>query len=141
MKKITTLFIVTLIGLFGSSLASAADAQIQGYSLVSYFDQDKAVKGKAEHAVDHSGKTYHFESAASAKKFKSNPTKYLPQYGGWCAYAMAWGKRVKIDPSAFKIVDGKLYLNKKASIKKLWEKKRAKYIKDADKHWVTVSKK
>ena len=84
---------------------------IQGYDPVAYFSQGKAIKGSRELAVSHQGVLYYFSSAANKEEFKKNPSKYEPQYGGWCAYAMgAKGEKVTIDPKTFKITDGKLYL-------------------------------
>lgn len=84
---------------------------IQGYDPVTYFTQNKAVKGKKDLAVYHQGVTYYFSSTANKELFKANPSKYEPEYGGWCAYAMGEkGEKVSIDPETFKIVNGKLYL-------------------------------
>lgn len=84
---------------------------IQGYDPVAYVQQNKAVKGSKDLAVFHQGILYYFSSAGNKEEFKKNPTKYEPQYGGWCAYAMgAKGEKVSIDPETFKIVGGKLYL-------------------------------
>jgi YHS domain-containing protein len=84
---------------------------VKGYDAVAYFTQNKAVKGKTAFAVIHQGITYLFSSASNKEEFKKNPSKYEPQYGGWCAYAMgATGEKVDFDPETFKILNGKLYL-------------------------------
>ncbi|HMI79047.1 MAG TPA: YHS domain-containing (seleno)protein [Ferruginibacter sp.] len=84
---------------------------IKGYDPVGYFTQHKAVKGTKDHAVYHQGVTYYFSSVENKEIFKANPSKYEPEYGGWCAYAMGKnGEKVNIDPSTFKIINGKLYL-------------------------------
>ena len=84
---------------------------IQGYDPVSYFKQNKAVKGKKELASSYEGVIYYFSSQANKEAFAKNPSAYEPQYGGWCAYAMgSSGEKVEIDPETFKIIDGKLYL-------------------------------
>ncbi len=83
---------------------------IEGYDPVSYFD-NKPAEGKSQFSFTHHGVTYWFSSQANLNKFKQNPEKYEPAYGGWCAYAMGeTGEKVKIDPETFKILDGKLYL-------------------------------
>lgn len=83
---------------------------IEGYDPVSYFDQGP-LEGDSKWAVVHRGITYQFSSAGNRDKFKSNPEKYEPAYGGWCAYAMGEsGERVKIDPETYKIVEGRLFL-------------------------------
>jgi YHS domain-containing protein len=84
---------------------------IMGYDPVAYFTQNKAVAGKKELAVIADGITYYFSSTQNKEAFKTNPHKYEPEYGGWCAYAMgASGEKVEIDPETFKILNGKLYL-------------------------------
>jgi len=83
---------------------------IQGYDPVSYFDYNP-VEGESKWATNYKGVIYQFSSAANLAKFKANPDRYEPVFGGWCAYAMGEsGEKVKVDPETFKIVEGKLYL-------------------------------
>ncbi len=82
----------------------------EGYDVVAYFD-GKAVEGSKSYMTTHGGTSYKFSSKPNLEKFKADPTKYAPQYGGWCAYAMAKdGDKVDINPETFEIRDGKLYL-------------------------------
>lgn len=83
---------------------------VQGYDPVAYFTEDKALEGKKtiEHTAN--GVTYRFASEANKKLFIADPKKYEPAYGGYCAYAMAYGDKVKIDPETFKVKDGRLFL-------------------------------
>ena len=111
---------------------------IEGYDLVSYFEAENPLKGKAENALLYKGATYWFASMANKEKFKSAPENYLPQYGGWCAYAMAKGNQVEINPEAYLIKQEKLYLFYKTS----WINTRTKWLKEpkalqakADLHW------
>ncbi len=84
---------------------------IEGYDPVAYFKQSKAVEGKKEFSVIDQGVTYYFSSIVNRELFKSNPAKYEPEYGGWCAFAMgSSGEKVNVDPETFKVVNGKLYL-------------------------------
>jgi YHS domain-containing protein len=84
---------------------------VQGYDVVSYFTEKKAVKGSTLNTIIFHGIKYQFSTVANKEEFKKNPAKFEPQYGGWCAYAMgASGEKVEIDPGTFKIADGKLYL-------------------------------
>jgi YHS domain-containing protein len=118
----TVFLLLALLGLHTTLLAqsdkrklafnlSAKHIAIQGYDPVAYFDQNKAVKGKAAHAVVYDGITYHFSSPQNMESFRGEPLKYEPQYGGWCAYAMgATGEKVAVDPETYKVVDGKLFL-------------------------------
>jgi len=81
-----------------------------GYDLVSYFDA-VALKGSPKFTLKLEGVLYRFVSESNLNKFKLEPLKYLPQYGGWCAYAMATkGEKVKVNPKTFEIREGKLYL-------------------------------
>ena len=73
-----------------------------------------------------------FSSDANLELFKSNPEKYAPQYGGYCAYGVATDSLVKVDPDQFTIYDGKLYLNYDASVQSDWLKDKAGYIRKAD---------
>src|SRR5215470_1213212 len=84
---------------------------ISGYDPVAYFNKNEAVKGKKDLAVFDQGVTYYFSSTENKEEFKKDPSRYEPQYGGWCAYAMGKdGSKVEVDPETFKIIDGKLYL-------------------------------
>jgi YHS domain-containing protein len=112
---------------------------IQGYDPVSYFVQKKATKGKPTLATTYEGVTYSFSSQANKDLFLKNPSSYEPQYGGWCAYAMgSSGEKVEIDPSTFKIVDGKLYLFYNAYFNntlKSWNKDETNLKKKSETNW------
>lgn len=83
---------------------------IGGYDPVSYFDNSPE-EGQSDYSTTHHGVNYLFMSSANKSKFEKDPKAYIPQYGGWCAYAMgANGDKVKVDPETYKIVSGKLYL-------------------------------
>ncbi|WP_144214245.1 YHS domain-containing (seleno)protein [Flavobacterium anhuiense] len=117
---------------------------IQGYDPVGYFNQGKAVKGKKEIAASYQGVTYNFSSAENKNAFLKNPSKYEPQYGGWCAYAMgSAGEKVEINPETFKIVDGKLYLFYNAYFNntlKSWNKDENNLKTKADTNWKKIYK-
>jgi YHS domain-containing protein len=84
---------------------------LAGYDPVSYFESAEPVKGKKEYTYNLDGAVYRFSSQKNRDRFIAAPLKYVPQYGGWCAYAMgAEGEKVEVDPETFKIIDGKLYL-------------------------------
>lgn len=83
---------------------------VEGYDVVSYFDNE-AKKGDKKYITEHDGVKYKFSSQENLDAFKNEPQKYLPQYGGYCAYAVAVkGKKVSINPETYEIRDGKLYL-------------------------------
>ncbi len=115
---------------------------VQGYDVVSYFVAQKAVKGSAINTVYYQGVKYRFANAANKEEFKKNPSKYEPQYGGWCAYAMgATGEKVEIDPETFKIVNGKLYLfyNKLFNnTLKTWNKDEPNLKARAGENWLKI---
>jgi len=118
---------------------SGSHLAIEGYDPVSYFTMGKAMEGSKSFKVNNQGVTYYFTSKENRDLFNTNPAKYEPQYGGWCAYAMgAKGEKVEIDPETFKIVDGKLYLfyNKFFNnTLKSWNKDEANLNKKADINW------
>ncbi len=115
---------------------------INGYDPVSYFTQNKAVKGKKETAVYYQGVTYYFSSATNKDLFKANPSRYEPEYGGWCAYAMGEkGEKVSIDPETFKVLNGKLYLFYNRFFNntlKDWNKNEASLKAKADVNWTKL---
>ncbi|MFA6084698.1 YHS domain-containing (seleno)protein [Mucilaginibacter sp.] len=117
---------------------------IEGYDPVAYFTANKAMEGKKEITLVNNGVTYRFASAKDRELFKADPEKYLPQYGGWCAYAMgATGEKVSIDPETFKLVDGKLYLFYNQffnNTKKSWNKDEANLKAKADANWIKTNK-
>ncbi|WP_442264869.1 YHS domain-containing (seleno)protein [Tenacibaculum sp. ZS6-P6] len=84
---------------------------VGGYDVVSYYSTDGPVKGNETFTTDVNGKTYYFSNKESLNEFTSNPDKYIPQYGGYCAYAVAEKKiKMGVDPEVYEIRDGKLYL-------------------------------
>lgn len=119
-----------------------AKLALQGYDPVSYFEGNAPMEGKKEFSAQYAGGTYYFVNAASRDKFLANPDKYLPAYGGWCASAMAFGKKVEIDPENYKITNGRLFLFYKSLIQNAlndWNKHEAQWTVDADKHWKEIS--
>jgi YHS domain-containing protein len=116
---------------------------IQGYDPVAYFS-NKALKGDKKYTAKYIGVVYYFSSETNKNNFLKNPSKYEPQYGGWCAFAMGdYGKKVEIDPETFKIVDGRLYLFYNAYFNntlKSWNKDEKNLKAKADKNWTTLIK-
>jgi len=113
---------------------------VKGADVVAYFTERRAVIGKAEHSTSWRGATWRFSSAENLAKFKADPAKYAPQYGGYCAYAVSEGYTAKIEPEAWSIVDGKLYLNYSLGVRSLWEKNKRERIRKANTNWPGVLK-
>ena len=113
---------------------------IDGYDPVAYFKNNKAKEGSKNFAVYYLGVTYYFSTAENKEEFKKNPSKYEPQYGGWCAYAMgSKGEKVDVDPETFKIIDGKLFLFYNAFFNNTlesWNEDEARLKSAADKNWI-----
>jgi YHS domain-containing protein len=122
----------------GGSFFERDGAAVRGYDPVAYFTEAKAVKGSPTYQVAYRGSTFRFASQANRELFERDPARYAPQYDGFCAYGTAAGYKAAIDPSAFSIVDGKLYLNYNAEVQKKWRADIPGYIKKADKNWPNV---
>lgn len=108
---------------------------IHGYDPVAYFTESKAVKGDSLFSCTFEGVAWRFANQQNLDAFKANPQKYMPQYGGYCAYGMADGHKAPTDPEAWKIADGKLYLNYNKNVQQLWFKKQAEFIQTANINW------
>ncbi|MEO1082276.1 MAG: YHS domain-containing (seleno)protein [Pseudomonadota bacterium] len=113
---------------------------IKGTDPVAYFDNEGPVKGKKDFEYEWKGAKWRFSSAENRDLFIANPERYAPQYGGYCAYAVSQGYTAGIDPEAWSIVDGKLYLNYSLDIREDWEQMRDAYIEAANKNWPDVLK-
>lgn len=116
---------------------------IEGYDPVAYFLLKKPVEGKPEITAVVNGATYRFANTQNRDLFKMSPSKYEPQYGGWCAYAMgAKGEKVSVDPETFKVLDGKLFLFYNRFFNntlKDWNKDEASLKMKADKNWTKIN--
>jgi YHS domain-containing protein len=111
---------------------------IGGYSPVSYFENGPEL-GKAEFSATHAGVTYRFTSQAQVEKFKKNPEKYVPAFGGMCAFGHSIEKEFETDPASYKIVDGRLFLflkNEQVDALKLWNQgSESELIEKAERHF------
>ena len=82
-----------------------------GYDVVNYFKANEAVRGTKEFSTEHKGAIYYFANSYNLAAFKESPEKHLPQFDGYCAFAVAkMNQKVPVDPKTFRIDDGKLYL-------------------------------
>ncbi|MBI1407454.1 MAG: YHS domain-containing protein [Caulobacter sp.] len=115
-----------------------SNVAVGGYDVVAYFTVGRPTKGSDDFKTDWQGATWKFSSAANLAKFRANPRAYAPQYGGYCAWAVANGYTAKGDPLQWKIVGGKLYLNYNHDIQEKWSKDIPGLVKKGDANWPTV---
>lgn len=110
----------------------ASGVAIRGYDTVAYFTQGAAARGSEAITTQWKGATWRFVSEQNLELFKAAPDKYAPQYGGYCAYAVAKGSLAKIEAQSWTIIDGKLYLNYDNTVQRLWQKDISGFIESAD---------
>ncbi|WP_137127962.1 YHS domain-containing (seleno)protein [Roseomonas sp. HF4] len=124
-------------------LPSAAAAQVnaedgvavRGTDVVAYVTEGRPVAGRADFTHAWRGATWRFASAANRDRFAADPERYAPAYGGFCAFAVSEGYTAPIDPNAWRIVDGRLYLNYNRSVQRRWEQDIPGRITRADANW------
>src|ERR1700753_1861793 len=142
----STLVVLTVTLLAGSALADTAPKMtesprlaIGGYDTVAYFTKGKALPGTLEYQTVWHDARWQFANKEDLDLFTANPDKYAAQYDGHCAMGVAWenGHKDTVDPEAFTIVNGKLYVNHTKYWTTEWRKNEAEYISRADKNWST----
>ncbi len=111
---------------------------IKGYDPVAYFTMGQPVEGSRDYEYQWMGATWRFASAEDRAAFAGNPEKYAPQYGGYCAYAVSQGATADIDPAAWHIEDGRLYLNLSTQVQSIWLKDIPGYIAKANANWPKI---
>ncbi|WP_135381929.1 YHS domain-containing (seleno)protein [Vibrio tasmaniensis] len=146
--KSTSQKITLLAALLGTSFSLMAadldmsvdnnDLAIKGYDPVAYFANEGPVKGTSEFTATYKNAIYNFVSSENRDEFRSNPSAYAPQYGGYCAFGVAMGKKFETDPLAWKVEGGKLYLNLDKSVQKRWLVNTQEFIQDANSNWTTI---
>ncbi|MDW3205246.1 MAG: YHS domain-containing (seleno)protein [Alphaproteobacteria bacterium] len=150
MKTLTSLLANALVSLFLATSALAAGVELntsqtglalQGYDPVAYFTDGKPVQGDWQITSEYQGATYRFANEAHKATFEADPEAYIPQYGGYCAFGTAMGFKFDGDPTQWRIVDGKLYLNLSSQIQERWLKDVPGYIEQADGKWVDIADK
>lgn len=109
---------------------------IRGFDAVAYFAADGSAKGDPKYQLVWNGAKWLFSNAENLERFRQNPEAYAPQFGGYCSYAVSKGYTANGDPEAWKIVDGKLYLNYSKKVRDLWEKDEAVNIEKGKTNWV-----
>ena len=113
---------------------------LKGYDPVAYFISRAPTQGSEQYSYVWKGITYLFASGENLQLFKADPEKYLPRYGGYCAYAISIDRIADIDPKQWAIVDGKLYLNNNFFSQTLWSLNKSGRIASADQNWAVFPK-
>jgi len=138
------LFVVTVSLWAANSFAGNvkySTTGVLGYDLVSYHTEGKPVRGDGNNLVVVDGVTYLFANEENKNAFEKNPAKYLPAYGGYCAFGVSVNKKFVGDPEVWKIVDGTLYLNLDRNIQKMWSEDIPGYIVKAEQNWPNIKDK
>jgi YHS domain-containing protein len=111
---------------------------IHGYDAVAYVTKGTAIKGRAEFEYRWQNVTWRFESDQHRERFAKSPELYAPQFGGYCAWAVSRGYTADIDPEAWRVVDGKLYLNYSKRVQRRWEQDVPGNIAKGNSNWPGV---
>ena len=109
-----------------------SNVALNAYDPVSYSQNGKPEKGLKEFSTSWKGAEWHFQSSKNLNLFLESPSKYAPQYGGYCSWATANGRLAQGDPLVYSLIDNKLYLNFNRRVEKRWQEKRSEFIKKAD---------
>lgn len=144
---IATMLLFTTLGFSQDKASQNIDDSkiaLQGYSPVSYLELEIAQKGVKEHKSTYDGLAYYFTNEEQKKLFDANPNKYLPEYGGYCAFGVSVGAKFRVDPNKFVVKDGKYYLflyNLEVDAQQLWLAGNHKeLVSKANSNWKKLSK-
>ncbi|MGI9326697.1 MAG: YHS domain-containing (seleno)protein [Pseudomonadales bacterium] len=114
------------------------DVILAGHDAVAYFNENRPVLGSSEYTAQYDGAVYRFASAKNRDLFRSNPAKFAPAYGGYCALGTSFGKKFEVDGKAFEIVEGRLYVNKNLKVYASWRKEIPKNIVKSEGRWPQI---
>ena len=114
---------------------------MRGYDVVAYFTEGRPVEGQSKFTHKWMNTEWRFTNARHRDLFAADPEKYAPQYGGWCAWAVSQGYTAPMDPQAWRIVDGKLYLNYSKSVQSQWNRDIPGHIVSGDRNWPKIKTK
>jgi YHS domain-containing protein len=132
--------LATAAGAHAQKVNASGGVAVKGYDVVAYVTAGKPVEGLGQFVHRIGGTTYRFASAANRDAFAKEPDRYLPQFGGFCAYAVSRGYTADIDPHAWRLVGGKLYLNYDRGAQAKWEEDLSGNISKGDAHWPALSR-
>lgn len=119
----------------GAQISTNAGIAVEGYDVVAYFVAGEPQQGSSDHATEWGGATWYFASAENLALFRSDPERYAPRFGGYCAWAVARGYAVGIDPRAWTIHEGRLYLNASLGVRRRFERDLPGFIQAAERNW------
>jgi YHS domain-containing protein len=109
-----------------------------GYDAVAYFTEGKPVEGKSRFTHSWNGAVYRFANADNLEMFKADPERYAPAYGGYCSYGVRVGKKLAMDPTAWEVVDDRLFVQLDRGTRTLWLEERDKNIAIGDRIWPSI---
>jgi YHS domain-containing protein len=150
-RMIALALMMAIGGAVGGAVTAASGAQVvgevnvndgyavHGYDVVAYFTAGAPAEGDDRFTAAYQGAQYRFASAEHRDTFKQDPAKYAPQYGGFCAFGTSVGRKFDGDPHAWRIVDGKLYLNLNKKIQTRWLQDTDGYIRGANHNWPIIA--
>jgi len=138
-RKCLALVLVAAGGAAAAFFAAPSFAKsplaLTGYDPVSYFSGNEPREGLPQFTAQHNGLTYRFTSAGNRDAFLAEPGRYAPQYDGYCAYDVSQGYKVGVDPLAYKVVAGKLYVNYSRPVQRTWNEDIPGFIAEANRNW------
>jgi len=149
-NKLRTIAVAAMLGLaavfsLGTNAQAATEVNVQdgyavhGYDVVAYFTVGQPTVGSDRFTADYKNATYRFASSENRDAFSANPAAYAPQFGGYCAFGTSVGRKFDGDPHAWRIIDGKLYLNLNKKVQATWLKNTAGYIRGANNNWPIIA--
>ncbi len=148
-SKIRTIALAIMLGL-GAAFTVGSNAQateevnisdgyaVHGYDVVAYFTVGAPTRGSDQFTAEYQGATYRFASADNRDRFAADPAKFAPQYGGYCAFGTAMGRKFDGDPTRWRIIDGKLYLNLNKKVQQRWLTDTPGFIRGAEHNWPII---
>ena len=148
--KIQVIALAIMLGLgaaltFGSNAQAAAEVNVNdgyavhGYDVVAYFTVGAPTEGRDQFTAAYEGATYRFASAENRDRFAADPAAFAPQYGGYCAFGTAVGRKFDGDPTLWRIADGKLYLNLNKKVQQSWFTDVPGFIRGAENNWPIIA--
>lgn len=140
---------LAVLAVFGALMSTAHAGEffetdgvaIKGYDPVAYFTQHQAVQGVDAFTTTYHGSTFRFANAQDRDLFVKDPGRYAPQYHGYCTYGVSEGAKVASNPAAYRIVDGKLYLNYNQAVSQKFDQDVPGNLRKAAQNWPTVQSK